>query len=347
LIERGARVTVFCAAHAAAPPEEIVDGLRFVRCGTKLSVYAHGLLHLVRGAFGPVDLVVDVQNGLPFFTRLATRRPVVVLVHHVHREQWPVVYPGVAGRVGWWIEHRLSPFLYRRCQYVTVSHATRDELAALGVAPGRIAIVHGGTDPVPEVDVVRAPQPTICVVGRLVPHKQVEHAVDTICALRAEGGDVRLFIVGRGWWGDSLKKYVANSGVADLVTFTGHVDERRKHEIYAQSWLLALPSLKEGWALVVGEAGLHGTPTVAYASAGGTRESIQHMTSGLLASDTRDFTESIRALLADEHLRCRLGEGARATALVHTWERAEDSFAHVVEDVLHGRRTCAEDPEDP
>ncbi len=37
---------------------------------------------------------------------------------------------------------------------------------------------------------------------------------------------------------------------------------------------MLLPSLKEGWGLVIGEAGAHRVPTVAYASAGGTRESI-------------------------------------------------------------------------
>ena len=96
-------------------------------------VYAQGMAALRRGDLGEPDVVVDVQNGLPFFSRLVTRKPVVVLVHHVHREQWPVVYPGLPGRIGWWIERRLAPWLYRRCQYVAVSRATRTELRELGV----------------------------------------------------------------------------------------------------------------------------------------------------------------------------------------------------------------------
>ena len=104
LVDRGARVTVFCAAHDAAPRDEVVDGVRFMRRGGKVDIYVRGVLHLLLRRLGPVDLVVDVQNGLPFFTPLGTRKPVVVLVHHVHREQWPVVYPGLIGRVGWWIE---------------------------------------------------------------------------------------------------------------------------------------------------------------------------------------------------------------------------------------------------
>ncbi len=147
LVENGARVTIFCAAHEAAPAEQVVDGVRYIRRGDHLEVYLQGVWHLLRRRFGKVDLVVDVQNGLPFFTRVATRKPVVVLVHHVHREQWPVVFPGTLGRVGWWIERWLAPLLYRRSQYIAVSRATRAELATLGVAKKRIAIVHNGTAP--------------------------------------------------------------------------------------------------------------------------------------------------------------------------------------------------------
>ena len=148
----------------------------------------------------------------------------------------------------------------------------------------RIAIVHNGTAPPPAVAVPAQPD-SIVVVGRLVPHKQVEHAIDAVAALREEHPDVHLSVVGSGWWEDDLRKYVADAGAGDLVTFEGQVSEARKHEILARSWLMLLPSLKEGWGLVIGEAGTHRVPTVAYASAGGTRESISDQRSGLLVAD--------------------------------------------------------------
>ncbi|MDX6278320.1 MAG: hypothetical protein QOJ72_2448, partial [Nocardioidaceae bacterium] len=121
LVERGHRVTIACAAHDRAPRNEVVDGVRFVRRGRKMGIYLRTFLGILLGRYGRIDVVVDVQNGLPFFTRLATSKPVVVLVHHVHREQWPVVYQGLVGRIGWWIESRLSPRLYQHSQYVAVS----------------------------------------------------------------------------------------------------------------------------------------------------------------------------------------------------------------------------------
>lgn len=346
LVARGARVTILCAAHAAAPPEETVDGVRFVRRGSKMGVYVEGVKALLRRELGDVDLVVDVQNGLPFFTRAATRVPVVVLVHHVHREQWPVVYPGPTGRVGWWIESRLAPRLYRSCQYVAVSRATRDELVRLGVDRSRIAVVHNGTDPITSPSREKARHPMVAVVGRLVPHKQVEHAIDAAVALREHHPDLRLHVVGDGWWDAELRQYARAHDAGDTVVFEGHVDEERKHDIYARAWVLALPSLKEGWGLVVGEAGMHGTPTVAYRSAGGTRESVADGRSGVLVDSPEEFTAALARLVGDRAQLERLGDGARAMSRQFTWWRAQESFAHVLAATLRGERTDDQDPEE-
>ena len=345
LVAAGAKVTVFCAAHAAAPPDETVDGVRFVRRGSKLSVYLEGVRALRRGDLGDPDVVVDVQNGLPFFTRLATRRPVVVLIHHVHREQWPVVYPGLIGRIGWFIESRVAPRLYRRSQYVAVSRATRAELQTLGVRGARIAVVHNGTDPVLPVEAGKSPTPMVAVVNRLVPHKQVEHAIDAVLELRATHPELRLHVVGSGWWEARLHEYARTHGAGDAVVFEGHVDEARKNEVYEEAWLLALPSLKEGWGLVVGEAGMHGTPTVAYRDAGGTRESIVDGTSGVLVDDLAGFTRAIGHLLEDEAERERLGGGARVTSHAFTWEHSQRSFGLVILAALQGRHVDAQDPD--
>lgn len=346
LVQRGARVTIFCAAHEQAPADETRDGIRFVRRGSKMGVYLRGLLQLLLRRLGRVDAVVDVQNGLPFFTRLLTSKPVVVLVHHVHREQWPVVYPGLIGRVGWWIEHWVAPRLYRSCQYVAVSQATRQELIGLGVDASRIAVVHNGTDPAVPMDDRKTEAPSICVVGRLVPHKQVEHAIDAWDILRRSVPGLRLTVVGSGWWEQELHEYARSLATTDGVQFTGHVSEQRKQEIYAESWVMALPSLKEGWGLVIGEAGMHGTPTVAYRSAGGTQESIEDGRSGVLTEGFSEFVTALEAVLTDTERRVKLAHGARDMSHRFTWEHAQGSFAHVLGIALRGRAESTQDPDE-
>ncbi|MFD3400128.1 glycosyltransferase family 4 protein [Kribbella sp. NPDC058693] len=316
----GWSVTVLCAAYPGSPRQASREQVRYVYRGSKITVYLHGLLYAL---FHRPDCVVDVQNGLPFFTRLV-RRSVVVLVHHVHHEQWQVVYPGWRGRLGWWLESRVAPWLYRDCPYVTVSSASRDELTDLGV--DGIAVIHNGADPAPARQRPQADVPTVVCVGRLVPHKQLEHAVDAIALARQALPTARLIIVGSGWWEDELREYVEQRRLADAVEFCGHVSEEDKHAAYDEAWVLALPSLKEGWGLVVGEAAGHGVPTVAYRSAGGPTESVHDGVSGMLVDGVSDFATAITELLQDGTLRRRLSEGALAGADQFTWSAAALAF---------------------
>lgn len=342
LVAEGHHVTLVCAAHHNGPRDEDVHGVRVVRRGGKLTVYPRALLELWRRRHR-TDVVVDVQNGLPFFSRIVTRKPVVVLVHHVHREQWPVVYGPLVARLGWWIESWLAPRLYRSCQYVAVSDVTRRELGALGVDRQRVAVVHNGTDR-PPVAAPRAPVPTLCVLSRLVPHKRIEHALRATARLRARIPGLRLLVVGDGWWSDRLWQAAADLGVADITEFTGFADELAKHEKLASAWVHLAPSLKEGWGLTVMEAASHGVPTVAYAGAGGLSESIVDGVTGFLAADEDEFVERVAGLLEDDALRRRLGEAARTRALSFQWECAVESFGTVLADAVAGRRCHDVDP---
>ena len=74
----------------------------------------------------------------------------------------------------------------------------------------------------------------------------------------------------------------------------------RKHEILAASWVLALPSLKEGWGLVVGEAAAHRVPTLAYRSAGGTTESVSDGITGLARRMTAPSSTCCSRRLIDD-----------------------------------------------
>ncbi len=332
---RGHDVRVLCAAHDRSPPDEVRAGVRYRRRGGRLSVYPRAALHLLARR---ADVVVDVQNGLPFFSRLVARCPVLVLVHHVHREQWPVVFGPLAARLGWWVESRVAPRLYRGCRYVTVSQATRRELISLGVRGSDVVVVHNATEPPLAVAAARADRPTLCVVSRLVPHKRVDHALAVLHRLRHRWPDLRLLVVGHGWAADDLRTRVAELDLGDRVELLGWVDERTKHQVLASSWVHLCPSLKEGWGRAVMEAATHGVPTVAYAAAGGVTETVLAGSTGLLADDLDGFTDRVERLLADRDLRERMGAAARAHAASFTWDDAVGAFAELVERAGQGRR---------
>jgi glycosyltransferase involved in cell wall biosynthesis len=326
LARRGYRVTVQCAAHENAPADEVVDGVRFRRRGGRYTVYGWALLAIARSR---PDVVVDVQNGMPFFSRLVARCPVLVLVHHVHREQWRVLGP-LLGRFGWFVESRVAPWLYRKCHYLTVSEVTRKELGRLGVSAARTTVVHNGLDPVPRTRAARDPDPTLVLVGRLVPHKQVEHAIDLVARLAARWPKLRLEVVGHGWWLENLRAHAELRDVQDRVTLHGWVDEQDKHEILARAWLHVCPSVKEGWGVAIMEAAAHGVPSVAYRNAGGVAESIVDGQTGLLASDFDDLVRKADRLLRSSSLRAAMGAAGQARAESFGWDRSVDAFEAVV-----------------
>ena len=340
LVAGGDQVTVRTAGYAGAPAREVVDGVRYVRGGTPDTVFPTALADLATGRLGRPDVVVDCQNGMPFGSRLGTRAPVVVLVHHVHREQWPVATGPVVARVGWAVESRIAPRLYRGCRYVAVSPSTRRELGTLGVPLDRITVVHNGLDAVAATG-PRSAHPSLVLLSRLVPHKQVEHALTVLARLRAARPGLTLTVIGDGWWAPQVRAAAAELGVADALRLVGHVDEATKHRLLAEGWVHLCPSVKEGWGLAILEAAQHGVPTVAYGTAGGTADSVLHGRTGLLVSDLDGLTAATAALLDDPAARAAMGTAAAARAAGFTWADTAREFRAVLAAAVRDRSAVA------
>lgn len=352
LIAHGHRATLLCAGYPGAPSEETTAaGIRILRRGHRHTVYLRAALVYLAGlvGFGPLatrslgrpDLIVDVCNGVPFLSPLYARCAVIILVHHVHREQWPVVLGAWGARVGWWIESSLARRVYRRCRYVTVSAATRQELASLGVDAGRVTVVYNGTPEIAPGVTSRTPYPSLLVLSRLVPHKRVEIALETVARLAPDFPALRLVIAGQGWWETRLRELVDELEIRDRVHFAGFVTEAEKGDLLRSAWVALTPSLKEGWGLTIVEAGAVGTPTVAFHDAGGVAEAVVAGETGLLAHDTADFVEGVRRLLADDAFRQEMGRAAQAHAARFTWAASGDRFANLVLAVTGGVPTPA------
>lgn len=336
LAAAGHEVIYRTAKHTDAPRRSRRAGVRYERAGGKYGVYLLAPWSIWRNR---PDVIVDTQNGIPFFARLFTRRPVVLLTHHCHREQWPVAGP-IIGRLGWLLESKIAPRVYRGARYVTVSEASRRDLVALGVRACDIEIVENGVDPVPAdvPSLVDATRTHLITLSRLVPHKRLEMAIDAIAGL--EG--VVLDVVGSGWWEDTLREYAASYD--EKVVFHGHVSEAHKHALLERAAIHLMPSRKEGWGLAVIEAAQHGVPTIAFADAGGVRESIRDGETGWLvsagcgetgaAAGSAPFREAVAAAVGlDARRRAEMSAAARQWAGRFSWQDTGRRFAQVLEQV--------------
>ena len=346
LAESGIDVTLRTARYQGAVRREVIDGVRISRGGGHYTVYIWAGLAMVaaRLGLGPLrhsrpDVVIDSQNGLPFLARLAYGRRVIVLVHHCHRDQWPVA-GRFLGRFGWFVESRLSPRLHRNNQYVTVSLPSARDLTDLGIDAARVAIVRNGLDEAPPSTLIglRSITPRVVVLSRLVPHKQIEDALEAVAELRTRIPDLHLDVVGGGWWQDRLVDRAEQLGISGAVTFHGHVDDATKHAVVQRCWAHVLPSAKEGWGLAVIEAAQHGVPTIGYHSSGGLTDSVVDGVTGLLVADYDELVRRLEQLVGDAVLREELGAKAAARSSEFSWPQSASAMGSVLETVHTGGR---------
>ncbi|WP_066589433.1 glycosyltransferase family 4 protein [Corynebacterium provencense] len=339
----GHDVTFRTARYPGSAPVEHRDGVTYVRGGGQLSVYPRAWWYMCRNRF---DVVVDTQNGVPFFARIfaAGRPPVVLLTHHCHREQWPVAGP-LLSRIGWFTESRLSPLVHRHTPYVTVSEPSAGDLVDLGVDRDRITVIRNGVDsPAPENTNPDNTTPDVTgrthlvTLSRLVPHKQIEHAVHALSAVLPDHPGTVLDVIGDGWWSENLRRCAADLGVAGSVIFHGHVTEAMKHRILARADVHLLPSRKEGWGLAVIEAGLHGVPTLGYSSSAGLRDSVVDGRTGILVDSEGDLITALGGLLDNPARRRELGDAARARALSFSWDATGKAWQKLLADLVRESR---------
>jgi len=320
LVDRGHDVQLLHGGPSAA------HNYRSTHIGGNYSQYLQAPFSFFRRR-GGVDVVVDVENGIPYFSPLWQRRPVVGLVHHIHTDQWAMQFPRPIAAVGRWLEGWLMPRVYRDAPFVTVSPSTTQELTALGIAPSHITTIEMGLDFEP-LEPSPSPEPRFLILSRLVPHKRVELALKTWESVRPLTGGT-LVVVGDGPEFDNLRALAS----AD-VEFTGWVDEDRKREELSKAWLLIHPAHHEGWGTVVMEAASASVPTLAF-DAAGVRDSVVHGVTGYLATDENDFAAKWTTLATDSELRTQMAKAAKHRAATFTWDRAVDRFESVLNQTVH------------
>ncbi|HZU72580.1 MAG TPA: glycosyltransferase family 4 protein [Acidimicrobiales bacterium] len=317
----GIEVTVRTSSFEPGPVIVTRDGYRVVRKSGRYLAFARTALSGGLNRAGPRDALVEIWNGMPFFSPLWARCPRVVFLHHVHAEMWRMVLPPRLARLGEVIEFRLAPPVYRRTPVVTLSESSRHEIVdRLGLAPANVSVVAPGVDPrfVP-LPANRSTDPLVVAVGRLVPVKRFGLLIDALVQLRNRHPRLRAVIVGEGYERPALEAQIRASGAGDWLALPGRLSDDELVELYQRAWVVASSSAREGWGMTLTEAGACGTPAVATDIAG-HRDAVVPGVTGLLSARAGDLAADLDAVLSGPALRRRLGEAARRRAAGLSWD---------------------------
>ena len=331
--EGGVDVTLFASRYPGASARASLDGVAIRRAGGTFRVYVAAAQHLIAHP-REYDAVVDFQNGIPFFSPVASGRwtTTVCVIHHVHQDQFSLRFGWPLNAVGRVLEKQVSRFVYRGRPIVVVSPSTRQEVRRRLGFTNPIYLVPNGAPAAPTSSAPRTASPSIAVVNRLVPHKQFDLLLRALPSVARRWPDLHVDIAGNGSERQRLCALAASLRLNGAVEFHGRVGEERKRKLLGGAWLTVVPSRAEGWGLAVIEANSVGTPALAF-DVPGVRDAIQHAYNGWLLDPAADLAGGIdRALdeLSVPGALDRIADRCREWARIFSWDDSAERLAEVV-----------------
>ncbi len=331
-VKQGKNVTIFCGNDRRSPRNEIIEGVRIIRRGGTYTVYLWAFFYYVFMLRKKTSVVIDCENGIPFFTPLYVRKPVFLLIHHVHQEVFRqyLFYP-IAVFVAF-LESKVMPLVYKNKPVITVSESSKKAITALGFAhPENIEIVYNGIEPSRYKQTKKTTYPSYIYLGRLKAHKNIDVCIKAFAQIREYHKNAMLRIVGEGECLRSLQKLVMQLHLEKHVVFYGKVSEEMKAQLLAESWVMVQPSQIEGWGITVIEANCSGTPVIA-SRVNGLRDSVVHGETGLLVEpgNITAFYKAMKLLVEDQKFLEKLSQRALIWAKRFTWDRS----ANVLDDII-------------
>ncbi len=300
----------------------VVDrgGYRSHRRAGRYAVFPVTALDALTGKLGQGDGIVEIWNGMPFFSPLWARKPRIVFLHHVHGEMWHMVLPERLAKLGSAIEQLIAPPLYRRGRIVTLSESSKREIVErLGFRPARVTVSSPGIDPRFSPRGAKQKDPLVVAVGRLVPVKRFDWFIDAMAKVRADHPAMRAVVVGEGYERPALEARIRALGAEEWLTLPGRLPDSELVGLYRRAWLLVGTSSHEGWGMTITEAAACGTPAVATRIAG-HEDAVVDGVSGLLVDTVDDVVTAVGAILSDDDERARLSKGALEISGRYRWD---------------------------
>lgn len=330
-------VTLFCAQdpYQQLPEKQVQDGVTIYRKGGRLTVYFWALVYYLKYFRRSTDFVVDVENGIPFFTPLYCGKKKMCLVYHVHGKQFFYELPFPLNFVGFFLEQYIFPFIYRNIPLIAISESTKRELIKLGFKSKYISIISPGVsmDGKKAEKISKFKKPTLLYLGRIKKYKRLSILVEIFPEILKQFPNVRLIIAGWGSEAPIISDLIMKSKSRRNINIVGPVNEQEKRYLLSKSWIFINPSLHEGWGISVSEANLFGTPAVTF-NVPGLSDAVIHKKTGFLSNGRNDMIHNINKLIKNDSLRKKMSIESRKRALELSWSVSADLSLSLIHRIL-------------
>ena len=327
LKKQGMSIVIFCGNDQKSKRRETIDGIYIIRRGGQFTVYIWSFIYYFFRFRGKFDVVIDSENGIPFFSPIYADAPVIGLVHHVHREIILkeldlALHLKAIAYVARFLESNIMPIVYKNCKMITVSDSTKKDMIKIGLGKNQaIEIIHPGAESSKFYTSKKTEHPSLLYLGRIKSYKSIEVVIHAIDKLKKEIPNIELNIAGFGDHTPHLQKIVEKLKLEKHIKFLGKVTEEEKIQLMSAAWIFVYPSIWEGWGISVIEANACGTPVLA-SNVPGLKDSVKHEYSGYLVKygSVNDFTKRIKQIIENPELLNNLQNNSLAWSKNFTWD---------------------------
>lgn len=322
-------ITLFCGEYPGCEKETVIDGIKIIRKGGRYSIYLYAPIIYLANLRNKYDVIIDCENGIPFFTPIFCKEPKMCVMHHLHKDVFAIETPFYLAWIGKFLETKLMPLVYKDVKFIAVSPSTKKEMTEIGIDKEKIRLIFNGMNGQGIPDWGKKKQNAVIYIGRDKRYKQLDHLLKAFRIVKDNISDAKLTIAGRGNFLDI--KSLADKLDLD-VEFYGEISENTKVDLLQKANVFVNPSMKEGWGITVIEANRCGTPAIAY-NVSGLMDSINNGETGLLVEDgnIEELANAIIKILKDDQFQKQLSKNAFEWSMNFDWDRSSEEFNRQLE----------------
>jgi len=213
-----------------------------------------------------------------------------------------------------------GPVFNRARSITTVSSFLKEKLlSAVPVSREKVQIVPMPVNPIFEsskpIIGAKGKKKKILAVARFTEQKGVGYLLEALKQLKEKGDNLEARIVGEGTLEDEFKRKIEQSSLSGSVFLVPMMPQEKLRTLYEECDIFVLPSIEEGFGMVLVEAQLCRKPVVGVKS-GGIPDIIENGKTGLLAEpeDSASLASTIEKILTDEDYAQKLADAGYKSA---------------------------------
>jgi len=339
LVKRSFNVSVICWRGPGEDPVVELDGMEILSYPYDFTAHSslkhligyRKVIPLIKKADADVYLSIDCMVETYLAQKVMSDRKHVIWVQDPF--DWDdykllgSIDPNYRiNKLKFWATIKLYERAYKRADLIlTQAKYYIPKIARLyHVNPDKVIYLPNPVEHIPDASSInKSKEPTVCFLGRMDPQKRYWLFFE----LAKNFPNIEFVAVGKPniLYEELYKRIVERYRGLKNLRITGFVGEKEKSKILSRSWILCLPSIREGLPIAFLEALAHKCALLSSVNP----DNLVTMFGYHTKND--DFNEGVKKLLGDNLWREKGEAGYRYVSRVHSIDKITDKLLEVIE----------------